>query len=171
MVWRASRQRPPDSHRSAVGERFGTIIGATSGFSTLPGLDGGTTVSSSENCDISQIDTVVDMPRPERETTEERSRLIEVEVVGGPMDGRRCRILRGELTIGRGEANDLALPLDPSVSLRHARIVVQGRNHWLEDLASTNGTFIGDERIKERTLIGPGTGFAVGRTQLELVPR
>ena len=114
-------------------------------------------------------DTVVDMPAPSVAKPEERSLVIEVEVVGGPMDGHRRRVVVGELSIGRGEGNDLKLPLDPLVSSRHARIHVDGNNFWLHDLDSTNGTFIGAERIEGRVLIGPGTAFKVGRTQLELI--
>jgi pSer/pThr/pTyr-binding forkhead associated (FHA) protein len=117
----------------------------------------------------SAVDTVVDLPVPAVAEPEERSLLIEVEVVGGPMDGHRRRVVVGELSIGRGEGNDLKLPLDPKVSTHHARILVEGRNFWLQDLDSTNGTFIGAERIEGRALIGPGTAFQVGRTQLELI--
>ena len=57
------------------------------------------------------------------------------------------------------------------VSTRHARIVREGRSFWLEDLGSRNGVYLGDERLTERALIGPGTTFTVGQTQLEFMPR
>jgi len=93
-----------------------------------------------------------------------------VEVVGGPMDGeRRCSESK-VLSIGRAEENDLPLPCDPSISNRHARIHIERGQYWLEDLGSTNGTFLGEGRIQGKVLIGPGTVFVVGRTTLELTP-
>ena len=94
---------------------------------------------------------------------------IMIEVVGGPMDGEQRRAAKGTLTIGRAEDNDLPLTLDPAVSTRHARIVVDQGQYWLEDLQSTNGTFVGEAKVEGRVLIGPGTLFTVGRTMLELL--
>ncbi len=96
---------------------------------------------------------------------------ITVEVIGGPLDGSRERIPGPIFTIGRAIENDLALNMDPMVSARHARIVREGQHYWLEDLGSRNGTFIGDKRLAERTLIAPGATFTVGRTMLEFMPR
>lgn len=93
-----------------------------------------------------------------------------VEIVGGPMDGDRRRVRKPSLTIGRGEHNDVVLLLDPSVSTEHARIVADQGQFWIEDLGSTNGTFLGEARISGRTLIGAGSVFVVGRTTLELLP-
>ncbi|MBI1849751.1 MAG: FHA domain-containing protein [Planctomycetes bacterium] len=95
---------------------------------------------------------------------------IEVEVVGGPMDGYHRRLSSAAFTIGRGEKNDLALPLDDMVSTAHARIVKEGEHYWLEDLYSRNGTFVGDKRIKARVLIATGALFVVGRTCIEFMP-
>ena len=47
----------------------------------------------------------------------------------------------GVTTIGRGEANALALA-NAHVSLRHARVTWDGARYLLEDLGSTNGTFV-----------------------------
>jgi len=97
--------------------------------------------------------------------------VIEVEVVGGPMDGIRQRVSANLFSIGRGEQNDLQLTHDETISSRHARILREGEHYWLEDLDSKNGTYLGDERIHKRALIGPGTLFIVGLTCLEFVPR
>jgi len=108
---------------------------------------------------------------PHRQILPDESKgLIQVEVVGGPMDGLVAKVSRTYLTIGRGEMHDISLPLDLMVSSSHACIVREGDHYWLEDLGSRNGTYIGDERIVKRTLIGPGTIFVVGRTCLEFMP-
>ncbi len=93
-----------------------------------------------------------------------------VEVMGGPMDGRRSRVDTSTFTIGRDPGSDLPLNHDTLVSSHHARIVREGNHYWLEDLDSRNGVFLGDQQLAERVLIGPGTTFTVGRTQLEFTP-
>ncbi len=100
----------------------------------------------------------------------ERVEHISVEVVGGPMDGLRNRVETPDFTIGRDSGNDLALVVDPRVSARHARISREGHHYWLVDLGSRNGVYLGDQRLQERSLIGFGTRFTVGHTQLEFMP-
>ncbi|MBI5070983.1 MAG: DUF4388 domain-containing protein [Deltaproteobacteria bacterium] len=57
----------------------------------------------------------------------------------------------GELTIGRVPEVDLSLP-DELTSRRHARIAWEGEVPVVEDLGSTNGTFVNGERVKRRRL-------------------
>lgn len=92
-----------------------------------------------------------------------------LEVVGGPMDGISTRVMEDELVLGRAPGCDLPLRLDPLVSTKHARIVREDQSFWLEDLGSRNGTYIGEQRIESRTLIGPGSLFVVGNTLLEFM--
>ncbi len=117
-------------------------------------------------------ETLVGRPRarPESRIFPQHSGQIQVEIVGGPMDGAGCRVPKETVIIGRGQDSDLSLFLDPLVSMKHARIVREDRHYWLEDLDSSNGTYLGDEKIRQRTLIGPGTIFVVGETCLEFTP-
>ncbi len=55
------------------------------------------------------------------------------------------------ITIGRDAANDVPLP-NPQVSRNHARLRRTGTTHIIEDLGSTNGTFVNGERITSRQL-------------------
>jgi pSer/pThr/pTyr-binding forkhead associated (FHA) protein len=56
-----------------------------------------------------------------------------------------------ESVLGRDPSAGPALPLE-GVSRRHARITWDGRFHWLEDLGSTNGTFLNGRRVKRERL-------------------
>lgn len=96
---------------------------------------------------------------------------IQAEVVGGPMDGLNAATNGDVLHLGRANANELTLALDPMVSSRHCRIRREGQHYWLEDLGSRNGTWLGDRPLQAPTLIGPGTSFTVGRTLIEFQPR
>ena len=78
--------------------------------------------------------------------------------------GRRHSLDREITTIGRGRDNDIILPSD-CVSRRHVRLERRGEAIYIVDLASTNGTFINDERkpVRERRL-ARGDRLKIGDT-------
>ncbi len=92
-----------------------------------------------------------------------------VVVLYGPELGRRATIGRGPFQIGRSSKNDL--PIDQeSVSRHHARITTQGRGHAIEDLDSTNGTYVNDDKIgRERRVLRDGDQIRVGRSILKFM--
>jgi FHA domain len=90
-----------------------------------------------------------------------------IVVKTGPEAGRRVE-LGIEVVIGRHDA-DLVLE-DPEVSRRHAVLRRSGESVVIEDLDSTNGTFVKGERIRKPITVGPGDQVRVGRTTLEIEP-
>jgi FHA domain len=84
--------------------------------------------------------------------------------------GVTIRPLRETFTIGRDAQNDLALPDDPMVSHQHACIRQVGDTYVIEDLQSTNGTFLERElkvtRITSPQLLLPNDVIRVGSTRL-----
>lgn len=90
-----------------------------------------------------------------------------VVVVDGPSSGSTAPLDQGEVLIGRGA--DAAIRLDDDyVSTRHARIGSANGTFYVEDLGSTNGTYIGSQRITQATAIQLGSRVRVGKTTLEL---
>ena len=85
----------------------------------------------------------------------------------GPEAGRRVE-LDLEVAIGRQDG-DLVVE-DPEVSRRHAVLRRSGGSVVVEDLDSTNGTFVNGERIRTPITVGPGDEVRVGRTMLEIEP-
>jgi pSer/pThr/pTyr-binding forkhead associated (FHA) protein len=89
-------------------------------------------------------------------------------------EGDKTFPLRETFTIGRDAQNDLALPDDSKVSQQHARIRQEGDTYVVEDLQSTNGTFL--ERESEETRITapqplrPNDVIRVGSTELVFEP-
>lgn len=69
--------------------------------------------------------------------------------------------------IGREPANDLAITGDSLVSRNHARIVRVDDCFYVEDLSSTNGTYVNRERTQSRTLLKSGDIIYIGATPLE----
>ena len=90
-----------------------------------------------------------------------------VVVKTGPEAGRRVE-LDLEVAIGRQDG-DLVVE-DPEVSRRHAVLRRSGGSVVVEDLDSTNGTFVNGERIRSPITVGPGDQVRVGRTMLEIEP-
>src|ERR1043165_8349327 len=66
----------------------------------------------------------------------------------------------GAVTIGRTDAADVVVG-DDSLSRRHARLLWADEGVWLEDLGSTNGTYVGGRKVS-RVLIAPGDEIALG---------
>ena len=90
-----------------------------------------------------------------------------VAIVEGGNAGEVIPLSAAPLLIGRG--NDAAIRLDDDyVSTRHARIASSGDQWYVEDLGSTNGTYVGTGRITQPTSISLGTRIRIGKTILEL---
>ena len=70
------------------------------------------------------------------------------------------------LTLGRGGQNDLVLAGDEFASARHARIEVRGDGAWVQDLESTNGTFVNGSRVAGAQRLDAGDMLRVGETDL-----
>ena len=74
------------------------------------------------------------------------------------------------LTIGRGPTNDLPLENDEYASTRHARIEPRRDGIWVEDIGSTNGTFVNSIRLTRERKLAAGDVVRVGETDLRYEP-
>lgn len=75
--------------------------------------------------------------------------------------------LDDELTIGRAEGNKLVLN-DSYVSQFHARIAPRGEAFVVEDMGSTNGTYLNKRRLTAPAELARGDRVKVGKTVLEM---
>lgn len=85
----------------------------------------------------------------------------------GPLRGRRFEVESGEVTIGR-ESTDVLIEDDSEVSRNHAVVRASDNGVEVEDLGSTNGTFVNERRISEPTRLATGDILRVGQTRLDL---
>lgn len=76
--------------------------------------------------------------------------------------------LGDELTVGRASGCQVALPDDSYASQLHARIFRKDGRLWLEDLGSTNGTFLNAKAVTSPVALRRGDRVQVGRTVLEV---
>jgi pSer/pThr/pTyr-binding forkhead associated (FHA) protein len=97
--------------------------------------------------------------------TTSEARLVVIE---GPLVGTSVPLSGTPVTIGRASDSTLVLE-DDYVSSHHARVVAGRRGKWqVEDLGSTNGTYVDDDQIKGSAPLEPGTRVRVGTTVLEM---
>jgi pSer/pThr/pTyr-binding forkhead associated (FHA) protein len=102
-----------------------------------------------------------------KQTKPRRGTPTAVAIVDGANKGEVVSLDGAPLLIGRG--NDAAILLDDDyVSTRHARIGASGDQWYVEDLGSTNGTYVGNSRISQPTAISLGTQIRIGKSILEL---
>ena len=90
-----------------------------------------------------------------------------VVVLDGPNAGATATLDGGQVLVGRGPEAAIRLD-DDYVSTRHARIGSSGDTWYVEDLGSTNGTYIGSHRLTQPTAVQLGSRVRVGKTTLEL---
>jgi transcriptional regulator with GAF, ATPase, and Fis domain len=110
------------------------------------------------------VTTIFDGGRP----TVRHLRKSKVVCVSGPDQGREFELTKQRVGGGRSIINDIPLT-DKAVSGTHFEIVGEDDGYRLVDLNSTNGTFVGEIRIKE-VFLRPGTQFRVGHTELRFQP-
>lgn len=85
----------------------------------------------------------------------------------GPLTGTSLPLRESGVLIGRNPECALVLD-DEFASGRHARII-RGQDGWyVEDLGSTNGTFLGQYRVGDPVPVETGTAIRIGRTVIEL---
>lgn len=92
------------------------------------------------------------------------SRLV---ITSGPKAGHELRLGTEPMTIGRSSESALVIR-DDYTSSHHARLMLRGDTWMIQDLDSTNGTFLGGERVGGPTPVTIGTPVKIGATTFEL---
>ena len=101
---------------------------------------------------------------PVRGAGEEKFRLV---VVAGPLKGTSIPLDTSAITIGRSPRATLVIE-DDYCSSRHARVFLEGDRWMVEDLGSTNGTFLNDAKLTEPEEFLPDARLTMGATSLEM---
>ena len=79
----------------------------------------------------------------------------------GPTPGAAFALEGDQINIGRDSANEIVIN-DAEISRRHARLTFQGGKYVLEDLGSTNGTYLNDEPLRGPQPLHPGDRIRIG---------
>jgi hypothetical protein len=106
-------------------------------------------------------------PRPPRGGRPGRAAPQQLLVTAGALAGTSLGLADQQITIGR--ANDATLVLnDDYASTRHARLFPQDGQWIVEDLGSTNGTYLDRQKVTRPTPVPVGVPIRIGKTVLEL---
>ena len=90
-----------------------------------------------------------------------------LQVVSGPNAGQSVPLSDQPILLGRG--TDASIRLDDDyVSTRHARFATNGEQWFVEDVGSTNGTYLGSQRVTSPVPVGIGIQVRLGKTIVEL---
>lgn len=105
--------------------------------------------------------------KPARGRRRPRGNPTALHVMSGANQGQSVPLGEGPILLGRG--TDAAIRLDDDyVSTRHARFATNGEQWFVEDLGSTNGTYIGSQRVTTPVPVGLGIQVRIGKTVVEL---
>jgi Inner membrane component of T3SS, cytoplasmic domain len=103
-----------------------------------------------------------------RAATRRRSVRLVVQRSPSLEEGDEFPLNSAPVTVGRGGQNDLVLTGDEFASSRHARIELRGDGVWVQDLDSTNGTYVNGARVAGAKRLDAGDVLRVGETDLLL---
>jgi hypothetical protein len=90
-------------------------------------------------------------------------------VTHGPLANTRITLSQQPVLIGRADDSTLVLN-DDYASTRHAKLSRDGDDWYVEDLGSTNGTYLARNKVTTPTRVPLGTPVRVGKTVIELRP-
>jgi hypothetical protein len=88
-------------------------------------------------------------------------------ITSGPREGLEIDLPTEQLTIGRSSESGLVIR-DDYTSTHHARLMLWNDQWVIQDLDSTNGTFLAGSRVMLPTPVPPGTPVTIGTTSFEL---
>ena len=107
-------------------------------------------------------------PRPGRQPSpRSRGSLRQLVVTGGNLAGTTITLADQQITIGRAPDATLVLT-DDYASTRHARLFPQNGEWIVEDLGSTNGTYLDRQKVTQPMPVPAGVPIRIGKTVLEL---
>jgi len=107
-----------------------------------------------------KLSTEVPVAVPGAASYDARDRFILTVLLGDPL-GRVVRIADQDIVIGRGDRANFMLN-DPGLSWVHARVFRAGDQIFVEDLGSTNGTFVRGRRVVEPTVVADADRIRLG---------
>ncbi|MGD0874849.1 MAG: FHA domain-containing protein [Acidimicrobiales bacterium] len=98
----------------------------------------------------------------------DKALVLRLRVIDPPQRRGRVFELGDEVTVGRSPGCAVPLDDDTFASSIHARVFTRSGELWIEDLGSTNGTFLNDERLDVPARLRRGDRVKVGSTILEV---
>lgn len=138
------------------------ILAASVEAASLAVLRGTRATLPTDGAEFGDLGPRIDTPETMVLSTVVRADRGTLTVIAGPNAGATFTLLVSETILGRDPGADIVVE-DPSASRRHARITRDDRaHHFVEDLGSTNGTFVSGRRVR-RAALSTGDRLQLGR--------
>jgi len=109
----------------------------------------------------------VKAPRPAKVAKKSKVKGTRLVVVEGPLAGTEVPLEGAQITLGRAPDSTIVID-DDYASSRHARVYESEGSWVVEDLGSTNGTWIDRTRITTPTVLQMGAPLRIGRSTLQI---
>ena len=106
-------------------------------------------------------------PKPAKPVKKKKGQPGSVTIADGPQAGVGATLTSEPVVIGRGSDCQIRLDDDYS-STRHARVFQSEGEWWVEDLGSTNGTYLDGQRVTRPVPAEIGGSIRIGRTTLNI---
>jgi pSer/pThr/pTyr-binding forkhead associated (FHA) protein len=106
-------------------------------------------------------------PKPPKPAKGKRGLPTVLVVTQGALSGTSVRLGAAPVTMGRSQDSTIVID-DDYVSSRHARVFPRDGEWWVEDLGSTNGTYLDRTKVITPTQVKIGVPIRVGKTVVEL---
>lgn len=156
----------------AAGAGAGAAASAGAAHSTpaRPAMPAPTPVKHADDAPTEHVTAPSSSSSTSGPTTDElraASRATRLIITSGPRKGTEVALGAIPVTIGRHPDSDLVIQDDYS-STHHARLVPNGASWLLEDLSSTNGTYVNGRRLSHSSPLAPGVPVRIGTTTFEL---
>jgi len=171
------RQRPGRAERSARARAQSARAVSLPAAEPTPGMAGslgtgavvgaGDTGTAAAAAAGAAATTTGRQPKPSRPPKPKRGAPKLLVVTSGPREGTRIELGASSVSIGRAAENTLVLD-DDYVSNRHARLFPHEGAWVVEDLGSTNGTYLDKTRLTSPMVVPVGTPVRIGKSVLEL---
>ena len=126
----------------------------------------GRTVPSADRPEAQELESP---PPPPKRTKKPRGEPRVLVITQGSQTGQSAALADGVIMIGRGADCQIILD-DDYVSTRHARVVSGENGVYVEDMGSTNGSYVNGQRITAPTTITLSDTLRIGKTILRLEP-
>ncbi len=152
-----------DGDTITLGDYQLTFYGTSS---AVPDGEGADDMEDAATRFVGEADIKKAVANPDKKPKVTPNMICRVAIESGPLKGEMHKNWEGELTFGRGFNNTVIFP-DDAVSTNHARIYLKDGHHYLEDLGSSNGTFINTVRMREPQMLNHGDKIRMGVSTME----